>query len=296
LVLTGAGMSVASGVPVFRNSDGSMSEDFLMFLRDFNKARKKHGLNECDDWFNFSTADMFRSETEKEAWAYWRWRILRAVVTPAEDYTLLQHLVDFFGDEKVFVKTSNCDMLHVQAGTSPDSVLEIHGSLGRLQCSGPCCDKLQPVDDAFLTRLRNEPDWVPRCPECKNHCLRTNVMIFDDYALVYDAIQQQENSFDAFEERFSLKDDKGRYTGHNWLVLEIGAGTVVPSIRREGEIRGSTGRGLVRINPSQAECDQQECPYEDLSAKYFPLVARSHEALRALGDELGLGKQSKSKR
>ena len=39
LVMTGAGMSVQSGVPVFRNSDGSMSKDFLRFLVSYNKAR-----------------------------------------------------------------------------------------------------------------------------------------------------------------------------------------------------------------------------------------------------------------
>jgi hypothetical protein len=29
---------------------------------------------------------MFKKPTEKEAWHYWRWRMLRALVEPAEDY------------------------------------------------------------------------------------------------------------------------------------------------------------------------------------------------------------------
>ena len=53
-VLTGAGMSVSSGVPVFRAADGSMSPDFLRFLGDFNAARRRAGLPEADDWFSFS--------------------------------------------------------------------------------------------------------------------------------------------------------------------------------------------------------------------------------------------------
>lgn len=291
LVLTGAGMSVASGVPVFRNSDGSMSPDFLRFLDDFNKARADAKLPRCDDWFDFSRPEMFAAETAKEAWAYWRWRALRALVKPAQDYTLLQHLTDYFGPEHVFVKTSNCDMLHVKAGVHPDSVLEIHGSLGRVQCSKPCMNTLYTVEEDFLQRLRDEPDWVPMCPACKKHCLRPNVMIFGDGQLVEDALEQQESNFSKFENKFTLRGEKQKVLGHNWVVLEIGAGTVVPSIRCEGEDCGSSGQGLVRVNPSQAECEELEISgsHNDLSGKYFPLVARSNEALGALCCGLGLG-------
>eukprot|EP01043_Picozoa_sp_COSAG02_P031109 COSAG02_NODE_2015_length_10106_cov_9.031578_4_plen_258_part_00 len=104
LVLTGAGMSVSSGVPVFRGADGSMSADFLRFLGDFNSARARHGLESVDDWFEFSVPEMFQRETEKEAWAYWRWRILRALVTPAEDYRQLMQIIEFFGPERCFVE------------------------------------------------------------------------------------------------------------------------------------------------------------------------------------------------
>ncbi len=104
LVLTGAGMSVSSGVPVFRGADGSMSADFLRFLGDFNSARARHKLEPVDDWFEFSVPEMFQKETEKESWAYWRWRILRALVTPAEDYRQLMQIIDFFGPEHCFVE------------------------------------------------------------------------------------------------------------------------------------------------------------------------------------------------
>lgn len=104
LVLTGAGMSVSSGVPVFRGADGSMSADFLKFLGDFNSARARHGLEPVDDWFDFSVPEMFQKETEKEAWAYWRWRMLRTVVTPAEDYRQLMRIIEFFGPERCFVE------------------------------------------------------------------------------------------------------------------------------------------------------------------------------------------------
>ena len=201
VVLTGAGMSVMSGVPVFRHADGTMSAEFLAFLGAYNAARRAHGLAEADGWFQFSVAEMFRSETAKQAWAYWRWRILRAQVEPAEDYQSLGRLANFFGEDKVFVQTSNCDMLHERAGLPASRCHEIHGSLGRLQCSDRCSAELYSVDEPFLQRLRAEPDWVPTCPCCKK-ALRPNVMIFADSKLEHSHIQQQEAAFDAFTAQF----------------------------------------------------------------------------------------------
>ena len=209
LVLTGAGMSVSSGVPVFRAADGTMSEDFLHFLRNYNIARTANGLEEADDWFSFSVPEMFRKETEKEAWAYWKWRITRSVVEPAEDYNILNTIMGRFSKECTFVKTSNCDMLHERSGVdgkepslntffffsfkrpNPDFFLflfffftnqtanrihEIHGSLGRLQCSNKCSNKMYPMNAAFVTKLSTaETDYVPRCIECHEACLRPNV-------------------------------------------------------------------------------------------------------------------------
>ena len=316
LVLTGAGMSVKSGVPVFRGADGSMSEDFLRFLGAYNAARRKAGLEEADDWFSFSVPEMFRPETRAEAWAYWSWRTTRALVEPAADYTALGKLVEYFGPaDRTFVQTSNCDMLHELAGIHADQVQEIHGSLGRLQCAGraggstgggrgmsdsPCCDELIPVDAAFLDRLKAAEAageaYVPMCPKECGGCLRPNVMIFGDWNLVDAHLLTQKDHFERFIARHTStgkagkagkagKEDKeGKVSAQssafalhmdhalamrankskdqvqvqvhsrNWVVLEIGGGVVVPSIRSNGETYGGLGAGLIRINPSLPEC------------------------------------------
>ena len=103
LILTGAGMSTQSGVPVFRHADGSMSAEFLAFLDGYNRQREKHGLSIANDWFSFSVSGMFRHETEKEAWDYWRWRMLRAMVAPGEDYRNLEDIIQYFGKERFSV-------------------------------------------------------------------------------------------------------------------------------------------------------------------------------------------------
>ena len=283
LVLSGAGMSVASKVPVFRHADGTMSPAFLAFLDDYNRARARHGLPLADDWFSFSVPEMFRAETAREAWAYWRWRILRArVPQPGPDYVQLGRILDFFGREKSFVVTSNCDGLHGRpegGGVDEGHLQEVHGSLARVQCSGACSNELWPVDEAFLSRLQKEPDWVPMCTKCNKHCLRPNVMIFGDDTLVYSVLREQKNNFDAF--RFKLHNSQ-------WIVLEIGAGVVVASIRYEAERLAEKGSGgLVRINPSRSECDQMQTANTLVATnKYFPIPGKSSDVLQPLADYL----------
>jgi NAD-dependent SIR2 family protein deacetylase len=269
LVLTGAGMSVSSGVPVFRNASGTMSAEFLNFLKEYNHAREAHDLQPAHDWFDFSVPDMFDPPTELQAWKYWRWRVLRAKVTPAQDYHDLGQLIEYFGGtDHVFCITSNCDGLHETAGIPKEQIYEVHGSLSRLQCSVPCGNTLYPVDHDFVQELQQH-DWkVPRCSNC-SRCLRPNVMIFGDHALVNDVLGDQSGK----RRSFLLERDD------NFIVLEIGAGLVVPSIRNMAEKYGSTSRyGLIRINPSEnclvgADVDDN---------KYFPIQMTSTEALKQL--------------
>lgn len=277
-------MSVSSGVPVFRNKDGTMSPEFSAFLEAYNEARKRHSLPSADDWFSFSVSEMFRKETEQEAWAYWRWRMLRALKQPAEDYKLLGQIIEYFGKERVFVVTSNCDGLHEAAGVPAKQIKEIHGSLAMIQCSGACCDKLWPVDEAFLDRLRDEPKWVPRCPECEKYCLRPNVMIFDDHTLVHNHLSDQDKQYRNFRDEMSGK----------WLVLEIGAGVVVASIRLYAETLATDSEGgLIRINPNQDECEEMQTN-NDLEKKYFPVASTSSVALRDIVKELGISSETQS--
>jgi NAD-dependent SIR2 family protein deacetylase len=178
---------------------------------------------------------------------------------------------------------------------------EIHGSLGRLQCSGngsstarnglPCCNDLIPVDAAFLARMRAAEAAgivdVPMCPKAGcGACLRPNVMIFGDYSLVGEHLDAQRDNF----ERFLARHKTGAQSG-NWAVLEIGGGVVVPSIRTNAELYGAVGAGLIRINPSKPECTTMETGggAGPVGLQYHPLCARSDGALTAILRQLGIG-------
>ena len=51
---------------------------------------------------------------------------------------------------------------------------------------------------------------------------------------------------------------------------------------------GAGARGLIRVNPSQVECDEMQRPNEKQN-RYCPLVATSGVALEAVVESLGLG-------
>lgn len=283
-IFTGAGMSMYSGVPVFRNSDGTMSPEFITHLYNFNQARRQAGLQPAEDWFQFSTPAMFDSRTSKEAWQYWRWRILRAQVCPASDYHDLMKIVSFFGEDKCFVKTSNCDSLHIKAGMPEASVEEIHGALRHMQCSDRCTANISTVDSSFLTHLELDESWIPTCDNCLK-CLRPNVVIFNDNKISMKGLNEQYERFSRFQKLFEVGQRQV-----NGIVLEIGAGVVVSSIRHGAEQLGALCLGgLVRINPSSEECEKNETSH-DLTGKYFPLVSTGTLALSKLVGGLNLNK------
>ena len=132
---------------------------------------------------------------------------------------------------------------------------------------------------------------MPRCagPCGGRCCLRPNVMIFGDDMLVGSRLQQQRQNKAAFKTEV-----EGATVGHlrgirdNLLVLEIGAGVVVPSIRYSAESAAETGSALVRINPSAAECAETETGAQglEIGLKYFPIVARGSEAIAAIMAQL----------
>jgi NAD-dependent SIR2 family protein deacetylase len=64
--------------------------------------------------------------------------------------------------------------------------------------------------------LREDPAWVPRCPACKQSCLRPNVLIFQDDMFVDARRRRQSKQKDAFNQRVER-------TGGNLAVLEVGA-------------------------------------------------------------------------
>ncbi len=145
VVLSGAGLSAASGIPTFRGAGG---------------------LYEGVDAARLATPEGFAEDPDR----VWRWYGSRiGAVLRAEPNAGHCALAEWEGLAESFVHiTSNVDGLAQRAGGG--AVLEQHGSLLRARCTA--C--------SWRTEWREEPGEEPRCPECGAR-LRPDVVWFGEY-------------------------------------------------------------------------------------------------------------------
>lgn len=220
-ILAGAGMGVDSGLPDFRGNNGM-----------WTKAK--------EDFITHATARGF-DDDPVTAWNFYINRIIKYGDTRPHDgyHHLLKMLKDHQKD--YFVVTSNVDGHFHKAGYDPNRIYEIHGDLAHAQCNQPCTRDVYPMP-TFTATLSSDNE-IPRCPRCQ-HILRPNVMMFSDSSLVWKNIDHGEDRYRAWAApKMSL------------LGIEIGAGTVIPSIRYFGEERTSA---LIRINPNESEVNRRQ--------------------------------------
>ncbi len=153
--ITGAGISVASGIEPFRGTPGAVWENTVLEM---------------------GTYKMFL----RDPVAQWSWYLARfkGDYTPnAAHYALAKIPCD--------VITQNVDNLHYEAGTP--SLVEVHGSSRKVRCSLDQCTFGAPTNtlayysemfDAF--RANPQVDTLPRCVLCGS-LLRPHVLWFDEY-------------------------------------------------------------------------------------------------------------------
>lgn len=222
LVCAGAGMGVDSGLPDFRGTEG--------FWRAY-PPYEALGLRfeEIADPVNFA-------DDPALAWGFYGHRLaLYRATVPHEGFAVLRRWAE---QRPTRVFTSNVDGQFQKAGF--DEVAEVHGSIHHLQCLRGCDQPVWPADgvevdvDPVSMRAR-EP--LPACPACGG-LARPNILMFGDW------------SWDPARSGPTLKDL------HEWIrahrrglaVVEIGAGTAVPTVRREAELASAATGALVRIN------------------------------------------------
>jgi NAD-dependent deacetylase len=166
LVVTGAGVSLASGIPTFRGSDPG--------------AVWKQDVTELGTWAYF-TVDPVGS---------WRWylsrfdSVLRAEPNAAHEAIALLERRHAAAGVAFLLATQNVDTLHERAGST--EVVKVHGSADRIRCTRPGCRHAGPSgslprDNRRLLDFLAAPseERLPRCPECAS-LLRQHVLWFDE--------------------------------------------------------------------------------------------------------------------
>jgi NAD-dependent SIR2 family protein deacetylase len=228
LVITaGAGMGVDSGLPDFRGDQG--------FWRAY-PLYERLGLSFVDA----ANPEHFDRDPAF-GWGFYGHRLgLYRSTAPHQGFRLLRRWIERFRLAS-FVVTSNVDGQFQKAGFPEKAVLEIHGSIHHLQCSGGCPgiwenEEEVPVDvDSMRARK------VPRCIRCRG-VARPNILMFGDMGWLPERSEAQRRRFEEFEAQ----------AGEPMVVVEMGAGTAIPSIRWTSESLGRReGALVVRINPRE---------------------------------------------
>lgn len=138
-ILTGAGVSAASGVPTFRGAEGL-----------WRNVRPEE----------LATPDAFRRDPAL-VWEWYAWR--RQTIAGCEPNAAHRAIAEWSQRHPgCTVVTQNVDDLHVRAGTR--NLIRLHGSLWETKCWTECGELPWPAAETDLSRPTSEQ--LPHCPSC----------------------------------------------------------------------------------------------------------------------------------
>ncbi len=166
VVLTGSGISAASGVPTFRDAQSGV----------WSRFRPE----------DLATPDAFKTNPGR-VWRWYQWR--RELVGQAEPnpaHFAVRDLEEHFTSFTLI--TQNVDGLHQRAGSR--DVIEFHGNIMRNKC----------FDEERILDAVEEPDAAPpRCPHCGGP-VRPDVVWFGERipALTLEAAFEEAAGCDVF--------------------------------------------------------------------------------------------------
>lgn len=164
-VLTGAGISTASGIPDFRGPQGIWTKD----PKAASMSSLQHYMSDPE-----LRARAWKSRLEHPAWT-------------AEPNAAHRALVEIEQLGKTFTLiTQNIDGLHGAAGTSADNMVEIHGTLKEVVCME--CGDRAPMERALERVRAGEND--PACRSCGG-ILKSATISFGQNLVAHDLHRAQ---------------------------------------------------------------------------------------------------------
>lgn len=211
VVLTGAGISTDSEIPDFRGPQGVWTK---------NPAAEK-----------MATLQHYVEDVEVRKRA-WKSRRSSPVwyAKPNLGHEALLRLEEL--DKLELLITQNIDGLHAAAGSDPDRIVEVHGSIRDVVCLS--CTFRAPMEHALDRVDAGEED--PSCIECGG-ILKSSTISFGQSLIVED-LQRSEAAAHACD-----------------LILAIGSTLSVYPIANVVPVAKSTGAHVVIVNGSETEMD-----------------------------------------
>ena len=231
VVLTGAGISAASGLPVFRGEPDAIWERDVMEM---------------------GTCFMY----QRDPVAWWRWFIRRfAAVRDAKPNDAHRAIVALEEWQKArgggfTLITQNFDLLHEQAGSS--DVIKIHGTIARVRCGRDGCRNGAPFG-SLPFEIFSPLEWIddprretlPRCEAC-GAFIRAHVLLFDEYYSGHEDYRFSDAlmAFDRMD--MMLVVGTSLAVGITHVALESALGRGIPVYRLDRADDGERSATLVR--------------------------------------------------
>ena len=235
-------MGVDSGLPDFRGTEG--------FWNAYPPFRKL-GLNFSDladpEWFEHDP---------RLAWGFYGHRLnLYRRTRPHAGFSWLKDFMERC-PQKGFVFTSNVDGQFQAAGFPAERIVECYGSIHRLQqideSGGKIWDAGRVTVDVDETNMR-AVGTLPANPD-SGMLARPNILMFND------ALWNPEIS-EAQHRRF--RDWLAKIQGSRLVVIEVGAGSAIPTARRLSVSLNTTHNArLTRINPREPEVSDGQIRFD----------------------------------
>lgn len=235
IIGAGAGIGVDSGLPDFRGNEG--------FWRAY-PALAKAQL----DFYEVASPRTFEKDPGL-AWGFYGHRLnLYRHTVPHAGFGILRNWSERIPlGSRIY--TSNVDGQFQGAGFSEEQIHECHGSIHHLQCMNECAsgiwsaDDFTPEVDEENCRLLNAP---PICPHCGG-LARPNIVMFGDWNWLHTRREAQRRSEATWLDTVAS-------TRGNVVVVEMGAGTAIPSVREfSHRMSHEYGARIIRINPREAQ-------------------------------------------
>jgi NAD-dependent SIR2 family protein deacetylase len=235
LITAGSGMGVDSGLPDFRGDDG--------FWKAYPIAK------ELNLSFQEMANPIWFITNPPMAWAFYghRYNLYKNTI-PHDGFKILLDLVKTKNDN-YFIFTSNVDGQFQKAGFDSEKIIECHGSISYFQCSNNCKREIWEGNEEFEIDMdKFESITIPLCPECGD-IARPNILMFGDWKWNYKRTSIQQKKYSKW-----LEQNKNKKI----LIIELGAGTTISTVRRESETIAKYYNGkLIRINPLEFNVDEK---------------------------------------
>lgn len=236
LITAGAGMGVDSGLPDFRGDEGFWKA--YPVIKDLGIGFSQMANPE---WFDTKP---------KLAWAFYGHRLhLYRDTEPHAGFSMLLDLVKQ-KNENYFIYTSNVDGQFQKAGFDAQKIVEVHGSIHHFQCTHNCSDAIWDAKEEEVPVYMKtfEALSTPKCKQCEE-IARPNILMFGDWGW-------NEKRTDAQEHRFNKWLHTQKKSSKKIVIIEVGAGVAIPTIRHLGESLAKRDHcKLLRINPRDYDID-----------------------------------------